>query len=133
MRSKNPMLFAKVAIGMTAAIWIGFALWLGINPQALLIAFGVEQSTPPMLTEIRAFYGGVELAIAACMLLLMRSGLYRPALLIGGLPLLGSSAFRCIGSFVDGFSGLHLAMAGIEFGGFLFCLAAYSQLDQQPT
>jgi len=29
----------------------------------LLPAFGVDASTPPMLTEVRAFYGGVEMAI----------------------------------------------------------------------
>jgi hypothetical protein len=66
--------FATVAIFFTALTYAGFALWLGLNPGALLSAFGIEQSTPQMLTEIRAFYGGVEFAIAAAMLILWWRG-----------------------------------------------------------
>jgi len=55
--------FPTVAIWITAASWAGFAVWRGVNPGALLPAFGVDVSTPPMLTEVRAFYGGVEMAI----------------------------------------------------------------------
>ena len=46
--------FPTVAIFITAVSWAGFALWLGTNPGALLPSFGVEASTPQMLTEVRA-------------------------------------------------------------------------------
>jgi hypothetical protein len=97
-----------VAIFITAASWAGFAVWLGLNPGALLPAFGVEASSPQMLTEVRAFYGGVEMAIAVAMILLWRRGDLFAALLVGGLPLLGSATGRCIGLVVDGFSTLHV-------------------------
>ena len=112
-----------VAILVTAATWAGFAVWLGVNPQALLLAFGVEASTPQMLTELRAFYGGVEMAIAVAMIVLWRRGDAFAALLIGGLPLMGSAIGRLMGLIVDGFAPLHLGFAGMEFVGAAFCAA----------
>ncbi|MEM8735843.1 MAG: hypothetical protein AAGG44_16560, partial [Planctomycetota bacterium] len=76
---------------------------------------------------------GVEMAIAVSMLLLLRSQVYQPALLIGGLPLIGSSVCRVVGCMVDGFSGLHIGMAALEFGGFLFCLSAYLRLETKDA
>src|SRR6056297_1755198 len=86
-----------VAIFITAASWAGFAIWLGVNPGALLPAFGVETSTPQMLTEVRAFYGGVEMAIAVAMIALWWRGDMFASLLVGGLPLAGSASGRLIG------------------------------------
>ena len=111
-----------IVIFVAATIWAGFAVWLGANPVALLSAFGVETSTPQMLTEVRAFYGGVEIAIAVAMIVLWRRGDSFAALLIGGLPLFGSSGGRCVGLVVDGFSTLHVVFACLEFVGAVFCL-----------
>ena len=112
-----------MAILITAARFVGFAVWLGLNPEALLPAFGVEESTPQMLTEVRAFYGGVEMAIAVAMIVLWRRGDLFASLLIGGLPLLGSASGRLIGLAADGFSMMHLGFAGLELVGAAFCLA----------
>ena len=115
--------FPTVVIFITAAAWIGFAVWLGSNPGALLPAFGVEASSPAMLTEVRAFYGGVELAIAAAMIILWKRGELFAALLVGGLPLLGAASGRLIGIVVDGYSAMHLAFACLELIGAAFCFA----------
>ncbi len=112
-----------IAIFITAATWAGFAVWLGLNPDALMPAFGVEASTPQMLTEVRAFYGGVEMAIAVAMIVLWRRDDLFAALLIGGLPLVGSAAGRCVGLVVDGFSMIHVGFACLEIVGAAFCLA----------
>ncbi len=109
---------------MTAFIYFGFAVWLGTDPGALLSIFGIEQSTPQILTEFRAFYGGIELAIGAAMLLLLRRGDVFAAALIGGLPLAGSSSGRLLGQFLDGYSRLHLVLAFPEAIGAALCLAA---------
>lgn len=114
--------FPTVAILITAASWTGFAVWLGANPDALLPAFGVETSTPQMLTEVRAFYGGVELAIAAAMIVLWRRGDLFASLLVGGLPLFGSACGRLIGLVLDGFSATHIGFATLELVGAAFCL-----------
>ncbi|MEL6108596.1 MAG: DUF4345 family protein [Planctomycetota bacterium] len=115
--------FPTVAVFVTAATWAGFALWLGFNPGALLPAFGISDSTPQMHTEVRAFYGGVELAIAVSMLILWRSNNVFAALLIGGLPLAGAALGRLAGLMLDGFSELHLGFAALELTGAAFCFA----------
>ncbi len=114
--------FPTVAILITAASWSGFALWLGANPGALLPAFGVDESTPQMLSEVRAFYGGVEMAIAVAMIVLWRRGDLFASLLIGGLPFVGSASGQLMGLVVDGFSMMHLGFAGLEIVGAAFCL-----------
>lgn len=119
-----------VAILVTAATWAGFAVWLGVYPGALLPAFGVEASTSQMLTEVRAFYGGVEMAIAVAMILLWRRGDLFAALLVGGLPLVGAASGRLIGLMVDGFSMMHLGFAGLELVGAAFCLAGCLMVSQ---
>jgi hypothetical protein len=113
--------YPTAVIFITASVWSTFAVWLGLNPHALLTAFGMETSTPAMLTEIRAFYGGVEIAIAVSMIVLWFRGELFASLLIGGLPLAGSSAARTLGVIVDGFSSLHAGLAAVEFMGALLC------------
>lgn len=115
--------FADLVVFITAAVWAGFAIWLGLQPGALLSAFGVEGSTPEMLTEVRAFYGGVELAIAVAMLVLWWRGELFAALLVGGLPLLGAALGRLLGMIVDGYATLHLGLAAIELIGAGICAA----------
>lgn len=96
--------FPKVAVVITALVYVGFAFWLGSTPAALLGAFQIEQSTPQMLTEIRAFYGGIELGIAFSMFALLWRGELFSAALAGGLPLAGSVLGRLSGQFLDGHS-----------------------------
>lgn len=120
-----------VAIFITAATWAGFAVWLSVYPGALLPAFGVDASTPQMLTEVRAFYGGVEMAIAVAMILLWRRGDLFASLLVGGLPLVGAASCRLIGLMVDGFSLTHLGFAGLELVGAAFCLAGCLMVSRE--
>lgn len=120
--------FATLIFVLTAAVWAAFSVWLGFNPAALLSAFSVETSPPAMLTEIRAFYGGVEMGIAAAMIILWRRGDRFASLLIGGLPLAGSSAARILGMLADGYSNLHVGLAFIELLGASLCLAGCAML-----
>ncbi|MEM1062707.1 MAG: DUF4345 family protein [Planctomycetota bacterium] len=116
--------FPTVTLVVTSATFASFALWLGSIPDALLAAFGIETSTPGMRTEIRAFYGGLELAIAVAMLVLWRRGETAAALIAGGLPLIGSAAGRLVGCGLDGFSALHAGFAVLELFGGGLCLIA---------
>lgn len=120
-----------VAIFGTAACLAGFAIWLGMNPSALLLAFGVEQSTPQMLTEVQALYAGVEIAIA--MIVLWRRESLFAVRLFGGLPLAGPTAGRCIGLMVDGFSVMHLGFASLEIVRAAFCLAGCVIISRERT
>jgi hypothetical protein len=128
--------FPTIVILITAATYAGFAIWLGADPDALLKAFGIESSTPQMRTEIRAFYGGLEMALAIVMLILWRRDELIPALLLGGIPLAGSAAGRCWGMFSDGYWQAHAVFALVEAVGFAFCLAAcwfVGKQDSQPA
>ncbi len=130
LRQKLPMKsMPTIAILFTAAAWAGTAIWLGTNPLVLLNTFGVEQHTPQLLTEFRAFYGDVEFAIAVAMCIFwLRRDLFA-ALLIGGLPLALSATCRCVGMIVDEFSWLHTGLAVVEASGALLCLFATSFLE----
>ncbi|MBL8891792.1 MAG: DUF4345 family protein [Planctomycetaceae bacterium] len=110
-----------LATWVTILVWTAMAVWLGFWPDELLSAFGVHEYPPPIRTEIRAFYGGVQLAIATLMLIYwIRRDLFT-SLLIGGLPLGLSALGRIVGMAWDGFSLLHLILAILEFSGILFC------------
>ena len=131
--SQVPRQFPSVSIFITAIVYLFFAVWLGGNPNALLEAFDLHQSTPQMLTEIRAFYGGVELAIAVAMLWLWwRKELFAAAL-VGGLPLVGSASGRILGQFLDGYSMLHLRLASAETVGAAVCLLACWQVWRKAS
>ncbi len=125
--------FPTITILVTAAVWAGFAVWLGLNPGVLLPAFGIDASTPQMLTEVRAFYGGVEMAIAVAMIVLWWRGDLFAALLVGGVPLVGSASGRLFGMLVDGFSPMHLAFAGLELIGAAVCLAGCAIVSRDET
>ncbi|MDP1563518.1 MAG: DUF4345 family protein [Pirellulaceae bacterium] len=122
-----------MVIWLTAAVWAGIGMWFGISPQSLLSIMGVEESTPQLKTEMRAFYGGVELAIAVVMLILWRRQESFAALLVGGVPLGFSAAGRCLGMAVDGFSSLHLGLAAVEASGALLCLYAATLVTHPAT
>lgn len=124
MQSTSSNRFASITIFVTALSFGGFAIWLGIQPNALLEGFGIEDRTPQMATEIRAFYGGIEMAIAIAMLVLWRRGDLFAALLIGGLALTGAATGRFIGMAVDGFAMIHLGFAALEGIGATVCFAA---------
>ena len=125
--------FPAIVIFVTAAAWFGFAIWLGVNPRALLTAFGVDDSTPQMLTEIRAFYGGVEMAIGMSMIILWRIDQPLAALLVGGLPLAGAASGRCLGILLDGFSAAHLGFLCLEIAGVVACGLAARRLQSERT
>ncbi len=116
--------FPRFAIVLTSLVYMGFAFWLSNNPEALLEAFQIEQSTPQMLTEIPAFYGAIELGIACAMLLLLSRGELFGAALVGGLPLACSGLGRLAGLVLDGYFPLHLGLTVPESFGALTCFIA---------
>ena len=107
--------FAITCVLVTAAIWAALGAWLLIWPDRLPASFGVA-SSPAMRTEVRAFYGGLELGIAACLLILVRRDLFA-AVVLGGVPLLAMGTTRLFGLVVDVFSTLHIVLITSEFLG----------------
>ena len=61
---------ALVSGWFTTLVWLGFGVWLLLRPDDLLASFDAV-STPALRTEIRGFYGGLELGIAATLAVLL--------------------------------------------------------------
>lgn len=92
----------RVTLWLAAALFLAFGLGILIQPE-LLSGMGLPVQ-PVWRTELRAFYGGLEIGLAAFLILCARRpawalpGLVAAALLMGGV---GSA--RLLGMALDGF------------------------------
>ena len=56
------MLLAKIILSITAAVWLGYGMWLFIDPQALsYMGYGLDNWSA--IVEVQAMYGGAEIAL----------------------------------------------------------------------
>ena len=104
-----------------------FGVWALLAPQSLaqLLHFGLQ--TPGAVTEMRAFYGGLELGLAGLLLaaVVVRS-LVPGALLALTVAAGGIAIGRLIGLALDGSgSGLMFGALAFELAGGVFGLLAY--------
>lgn len=96
-------LFVKAVLALIGLFYFGFGVWLLIEPKALLDALAFTSSTPDALIEIRAFYGGFELAFG----LFLFMSAWKPAWHVPTLSLLscvlaGVTMGRFIGLYTVG-------------------------------
>lgn len=96
------MRLARVSLILAAIAYAGFGVATLFFPSVLGIV-GVELTRPAAATEIRAFYGGLELGMA---LFLARAAAdpawFRPALFAQAATLCGVAASRVLGMAIDG-------------------------------
>ncbi|MEM9304481.1 MAG: DUF4345 family protein [Pseudomonadota bacterium] len=105
--------------------FLAFGLMALFDPIGLLTSFGLAvQDVAPMRTELRAFYGGLEIALAAVLLgHLGPPQRERAGVLIALVLYLGLGLGRSFGMIVDGeVTQVHRVAVAIEFG--LAALAA---------
>ncbi len=60
--------FARLLVILSALGFLAFGLWYVVDPVAPMLAIGVPVEGPVAATEFRAFYGGLELGLAAFLL-----------------------------------------------------------------
>jgi hypothetical protein len=94
---------ARTFLLLVALLFLPYGVYCFFQPGFLAGAAGVGASTPTGNTELRAMYGGLQMAIGALALLgALRPGFQRPALLliacVGG----GLGAARLLGAVLDG-------------------------------
>ena len=97
------MLPARILLAVQALLLAGFGLAYFIRPQEMANLSGMLLMAPAAVTDVRAYYGGLQLGLAVWLgLALLRSDLRRPALML--LVLLYSSLFvaRLGGLWLDG-------------------------------
>jgi len=89
--------------------WTALGLWCAANPQLLAELAGLGMTHWSARVEVRAMYGGVQLALGVFTLLgAMRPATYgRPALLLNALTITLLALLRAVGLTAEG-QGLQL-------------------------
>jgi len=92
----------RILILLSAGIFIFFGTWLFAIPTALE-GIGIKLTTPAAFIDVRATYGGLELGLAAFLLVAQaRPDWHRAALLLGALCIAGFGAGRLGGIILAG-------------------------------
>lgn len=104
----------RLFLAANALLWIGYGLFCLARPSFLDEAAGIAAKTTTATTELRAMYGGLQVAIGV----MAAAALVRPALenaAIGAIGTLAAGLFtgRAIGAMVDG------GLSGYTVGGLL--------------
>jgi len=110
------MLFARIVLGLTALMHAGFGVAYVISPVRMARLSKFELTGPMAVTEMRAFYGGLELGWAAFLVICA----VRPGWVIPGLVAVlcvygGLIAARVLGIVLDkSGQGLILQILAVE-------------------
>lgn len=109
---------ARIFLGLSTLIWLPYGIYCFFEPGSLAEAAGVASTTATGSTELRAMYGGLEIAIGALVgLAVLRPALVRPALLTVAFLTAGLGLARLSGALLDGgFSGYTNAALVLELG-----------------
>ncbi|MWV16335.1 DUF4345 domain-containing protein [Pseudomonas sp. L-22-4S-12] len=97
------MLSARIFLAVQALILAGFGLAYLVRPHELANLSGMLLMAPAAITDVRAYYGGLQLGLAAYLLLaLARLDLLRPALSLLVLLYAALALTRMAGLWLDG-------------------------------
>jgi hypothetical protein len=97
------MLSARIFLAVQALILAGFGLAYLVRPHELANLSGMLLMAPAAITDVRAYYGGLQLGLAAYLLLaLARLDLLRPALSLLVLLYAALALTRLAGLWLDG-------------------------------
>ena len=96
-------MFARIFLVLSAILWLPYGLYCLFVPGSLADAAGVAATTPTGITELRAMYGGLQVAIGALALVgALRGSVTRAALVAIGSLTLGLGSARLLGALIDG-------------------------------
>ncbi len=119
-------------LSVSAVIWMPYGVYCMWRPESLRAAAGIALESATGATELRAMYGGLQIAIGALAVL----GLARPAFARGAIVALaflctGLGSARLVGVAVDGGVSVYTAVALIfEWGS---ALVAWATLRSKPS
>lgn len=118
-------MLARVFLAFSAIVWIPYGIYCLLVPGSLHEMAGVVATTPTGTTELRAMYGGLQIAIGALALAgVLRGSLTRAALVALGILTLGLGSARLYGLLVDGHFTSYTGMGlGLEWFTALACRA----------
>ncbi len=104
--------------GFSAVVWLGYGLYCFLSPEALAASAGVAFTSATGATELRAMYGGLQMALGVLALLGLRGDASARTALVGlGLATAGLGSARLVGATLDGgWSAYTLFALVFEFG-----------------
>jgi len=114
--------FPSLLLAVAGLGFLGFGLWLIVDPAGGLAVVGIAAANPAGLIELRALYGGLELGLAVFFLLCAmrpdwrRSGLWAVLLGNGGIGLTRLAGIALSGVFTPFFAAAlvwELGFAGL--------------------
>ena len=105
----------RIFLALSALIWLPYGLLCFFQPSGLAESAGVTFTTATGATELRAMYGGLEIAIGALALAgVLRAALAHQALVLLLVACAGLGGARLIGVAIDGglssYTGMALAL-----------------------
>lgn len=114
----------RVFLGLVALVWLPYGLLCFFQPGFLAGAAGVTSTSATGSTELRAMYGGLQVAIGVLALAgALRPPAAAPALRVLALLCAGLGAARLAGAVLDGaFSSYTVAGLAFELGSVAACV-----------
>ena len=103
----------KLYLGISALVWISYGIFCAISVESLKDIIGFGMSHWSAVIEIRAMYGGAQIALGLFSIaaLLMPGEYAKPAVLLSVLIFTGLVVLRTYGLLVDG-PGIGLVLDG---------------------
>lgn len=99
---------ARIFLVFSALIWLPYGIYCFFVPSALAESAGVITTSSTGLTELRAMYGGLQVAIGALAIAgLVRASVAPSALLAIGFLCAGLFSARILGVLMDGDMGVY--------------------------
>jgi hypothetical protein len=129
------MSFERVLLAVLAAFVVLAAVGSLVAPSLFAQQAGRILATPSALTEIRAFYGGLQLGIGLFLLGCLRTpSRTSQGLLLVGLAVGGAGLARIFGMLVDAAAtSHHLVNLGIEVVTVVLVAIALARIRRRPT
>ena len=95
-----------IALVLGGLGFVIFGVAMSVAPQAVMASIGWQIPDGVPTTEVRAFYGGLELALGVLLLAAARNPAYRRAgLILGGVSYGLVGLTRAAGMLIDGTGG----------------------------
>lgn len=105
------------AVLLTSIIFAFVGLWALIDPAGMVSVVDLHPRSPDALADVRAMYGGLELAIATLLLYHAAEPERVPnGLALGALFVAGIGGGRLLGQLISGFTGMSSLLLVFELG-----------------
>ena len=124
----------RIFLVLEALVWLPYGLFCFVRPGYLNEAAGVAIASATGATELRAMYGGLQVALGLVCLTGLSNGVRgRRALVVVGTLTAGLASARTLGTLLDGGLSSYTAMALLFEWGSCLSAAYLSSRTREPV